>query len=111
MRRLIFAVLLGSIVSSNGTASAFCYEEAGTMYGISPLLLWTISKGESNFNPAAVNHNTNGSFDFGLMQINSSWAPSLRRIGIPWEALADPCTNVKVGACRTVGKPGLRRRG
>ena len=98
MRRLIFGVLLGTIVVSNGTASAFCYEEAGAMYGISPLLLWAISKGESNFNPAAINHNTNGSFDFGLMQINSSWAPTLRRIGIPWEELADPCTNVKVGA-------------
>src|SRR6185369_17868181 len=98
MRRFILAALLGTIVSSNGTANAFCYEEAGAMYGIAPRLLWTISKGESNFNPAAVNYNTNGSYDFGLMQINSSWAPTLRRIGIPWEALADPCTNVKVGA-------------
>jgi len=68
------------------------------MYGIAPRLLWTISKGESNFNPAAVNYNTNGSYDFGLMQINSSWAPSLRKMGISWETLADPCTNVKVGA-------------
>ena len=68
------------------------------MYRIAPKLLRTISKGESNFNPAAVNYNTNGSYDFGLMQINSSWAPALRKMGIPWETLADPCTNVKVGA-------------
>lgn len=60
------------------------------MYGISPRLLWSISKGESNFNPLAVNHNTNGSYDFGLMQINSSWAPTLRKMGLPWESLADP---------------------
>jgi hypothetical protein len=32
------------------------------------------------------------------MQINSSWAPTLRKKGIPWNTLADPCTNVKVGA-------------
>jgi soluble lytic murein transglycosylase-like protein len=98
MRRFILAVLLGTIVSSNGTANAFCYEEAGAIYGIAPRLLWTISKGESNFNPAAVNYNTNGSYDFGLMQINSSWAQTLRKLGIPWDTLADPCTNVKVGA-------------
>jgi len=98
MRRLILATLLGTVLGFSATAGAFCFEEAGAMYGIAPRLLWTISKGESNFNPAAVNYNTNGSYDFGLMQINSSWAPTLRRIGIPWEALADPCTNVKVGA-------------
>ena len=98
MREFILMVLLGIIVSSNGKANAFCYEEAGAMYGIAPRLLWTISKGESNFNPAAVNYNSNGSYDFGLMQINSSWAPTLRKKGISWEALADPCTNVKVGA-------------
>lgn len=98
MRRLILATLLGTVLGFSVTANAFCYEEAGAMYGIAPRLLWTISKGESNFNPAAVNYNTNGSYDFGLMQINSSWAPALRKMGIPWEALADPCTNVKVGA-------------
>jgi hypothetical protein len=98
MRRFILAVLLGIILGSDGTANAFCYEEAGAMYGIAPNLLWTISKGESNFNPAAINYNSSGSYDFGLMQINSSWAPTLQKMGIPWEMLADPCTNVKVGA-------------
>lgn len=98
MRRVTLRLIILSTLCSCGTAHAFCYEEAGAMYGIAPRLLWTISKGESNFNPAAVNYNTNGSYDFGLMQINSSWAPSLRRMGISWEALADPCTNVKVGA-------------
>lgn len=98
MRGFILAMLLGVITSTDGSASAFCYEEAGAMYGIAPSLLWTISKGESNFNPAAVNYNSNGSYDFGLMQINSSWEPTLRKMGIPWEALSDPCTNIKVGA-------------
>lgn len=92
------ALILGMIVGSGGTALAFCFDEAGAMYGISPQLLWAISKGESDFNPAALNRNTNGTYDFGLMQINSSWAPTLHKKGIPWDALADPCTNVKVGA-------------
>ena len=98
MRFIILSLLLGLSTTFVEAASAFCYEEAGNRYGISPRLLHAISKGESNFNPVAINHNANGSYDFGLMQINSSWEPTLRRMGIPWESLADPCTNVMVGA-------------
>ena len=98
MPGFILSLLLGITVASSGTAEAFCFDEAGTMYGISPLLLRIISKGESNFNPVALNYNANGSYDFGLMQINSSWAPTLKKMGISWNTLADPCTNVKVGA-------------
>jgi soluble lytic murein transglycosylase-like protein len=98
MRPVILRLILLSTLCSCETVHAFCFEEAGSMYGIAPRLLWGICKGESNFNPAAVNYNTNGSYDFGLMQINSSWAPTLRKMGITWQSLADPCTNVKVGA-------------
>jgi soluble lytic murein transglycosylase-like protein len=98
MRFDILILLLVVSVVCTETAESFCYEAAGSRYGISPHLLHAISKGESNFNPFALNRNTNGSYDFGLMQINSSWEPALRRIGVPWDALADPCTNVMVGA-------------
>jgi soluble lytic murein transglycosylase-like protein len=91
-------VLLGLSAFSTKQAEAFCFENAGNKYGISPTLLHAISQRESSFNPAAINYNTNGSYDFGLMQINSSWEPSLRKLGIPWNSLADPCTNVMVGA-------------
>ena len=76
-------------------ARAFCFEEDGSMYGISPQLLWSIAKTESNFNPRAINRNSNGSYDYGLMQINSIWA---KKLGKTWNELGDPCTNVKVGA-------------
>lgn len=78
-----------------GTARAFCFEEAGMTYGVSPRLLWAIAKCESNFNPRAVGKNKNGSVDIGVMQINSIWRKDL---GPTWNYLFDPCTNVKTGA-------------
>ncbi len=98
MRIFFLSLLLGLSTTFECSVYAFCYEDAGNRYGISPHLLRAIAKGESSFNPAAINHNTNGSYDCGLMQINSSWEPTLRRMGISWNQLADPCTNVMVGA-------------
>jgi len=98
MRIIFLSLLLGLSTTFEHSACAFCYDEAGSRYGISPFLLRAIAKGESSFNPTAINVNANGSYDYGLMQINSSWEPTLRRVGIAWEQLADPCTNVMVGA-------------
>lgn len=97
MRFATLIFLLSFSVVSSKSASAFCFEEAGNRYGISPQLLYAISKGESSFNPLAINYNTNGTYDYGLMQINSTWEPVLRKLGISWNNLADPCTNVMVG--------------
>lgn len=91
---LIFLILSEFLVPIS--SQAFCFEEAGTLYKISPQLLWTIAKVESNFNPKATNKNPDGSYDFGVMQINSAWAKVLGRD--QWVALSDPCQNVKVGA-------------
>lgn len=42
--------------------------------------------------------NDNGSIDYGSMQINSIWLPTLKNYGISKEELRDdPCTNVEVG--------------
>ena len=94
MKKYLFAIALMILASQH--VYAFCFEEAGEKYGVSPQLLWAIAKTESNFNPTAVNYNRNGSFDYGLMQINSSWYKELGRER--WMNLRDACYNAKVGA-------------
>lgn len=93
MGKLLTAFFILSLAAT--TAQAFCFQEAGQRYAVSPVLLWAIAKGESSLNPAARNHNRNGTVDVGLMQINSCWTDQL---GSTWEHLDDPCTNVMTGA-------------
>ncbi|HEY6872425.1 MAG TPA: lytic transglycosylase domain-containing protein [Geobacteraceae bacterium] len=90
------AVALLLLGATGAAAEPFCFDEAGTQYSINPQILRAIAKVESNFNPRAINWNTNGSYDFGVMQINSSWAPAL---GMErWNSLGDTCSNIKTGA-------------
>lgn len=88
---IIIAILLFPAISS-----AFCFDEAGRQYGVSPRLLQGIARVESRMNPAATNRNRNGTVDLGLMQINSFW---LKTLGTSAQTLIDkPCYNVRVGA-------------
>lgn len=75
-----------------------CWDEAAARYGVNPYMLYAIAKTESGLNPSAINRNKNGTYDLGLMQINSRWFPTLRRYGIDERQLYDPCTSIQVGA-------------
>lgn len=75
-----------------------CFDEAGIYHGVDPWILYSIASVESNFNPKAVNGNTDKSVDFGMMQINSYWYPKLLKKGITKKMLADPCVSTYVGA-------------
>lgn len=90
------AIALSLLTTTGATADPLCFDEAGAQYGINPQILRAIAKVESDFKPRAINWNTNGSYDFGVMQINSSWAPTL---GLErWNTLGDTCANIKTGA-------------
>lgn len=95
-KRKTICLIAALLFALAGQAHAFCFEEAGAEYGINPQILRAIAKVESNFNPRAVHRNTNGTFDFGLMQINSSWAHTLGKER--WNSLGDACSNTKTGA-------------
>ncbi len=90
----VILVFMGLL--SAGSVHAFCFQEAGERYGVAPQILWGIAKVESNFNPTAVNRNKNGSYDYGVMQINSIWRKTLG--DQLWSSLSDPCTSVMTGA-------------
>jgi soluble lytic murein transglycosylase-like protein len=82
-----------------GCVSASCWVEAGIRHSVEPELLYAIAQVESGLKPRAVNHNSDGSRDIGLMQINSMHLPRLQARGITEQRLLDePCTSITVGA-------------
>lgn len=100
LSKLLFLTVLLLPLNVN----AFCFNEAGAAYNVPPLMLWSISKVESGFNPYAVNKNQNGSYDYCHMQINSGWYKWLaKHYGKEyadnfWQNLSDPCFCSKAGA-------------
>lgn len=74
-----------------------CVNRAAQRYQVDKRLIHAIIQIESSGNPSALNRNANGSEDIGVMQINSSWLPTLARYGIKRDHLYDPCTNIHVG--------------
>lgn len=96
-KRLFLLLLLGLMVVQ---ARAFCFAQAGTEYGIDPLLLEAIAVHESRLNPDTVVRNSNNTLDIGLMGINTVHLSdkTLIQAGYSAQILLDPCTNVRVGA-------------
>lgn len=80
-----------------------CFELAASKFSIDHRLLIAIAEVESSMNPRAIGLNKKEgkilSEDVGLMQINSTWFPTLEKMGITRKDLLDnPCQNIHVGA-------------
>ena len=75
-----------------------CFNIASKEYQIPTKLLKAIAKTETKLDPLAIHINSNHTYDIGIMQINSSWLPKLKRVGISEAELLDGCTNIQIGA-------------
>ncbi len=95
---ITFVLFLVSPVSAycSDESVQYCFEDAGIYYNISPELLKAVSYVESRGDPEAVHHNTDGSYDYCHMQVNSWWYKKLGEE--KWNALADPCYCTYTGA-------------
>ncbi|MBU9556115.1 lytic transglycosylase domain-containing protein [Burkholderia multivorans] len=83
---------------ASANARADCFDEAARYQKVNPLILRAIAWQESRNRPSALNKNTNGSVDYGLMQINSVHLSTLSRYGIDRDTLMEPCKNVYIAA-------------
>lgn len=79
-------------------SSLNCWAAAAYRYRLPADLLYAIGSVESSHRVNARASAANGTYSVGLMQINSSWFPKLRRFGIDESRLAEPCVNIQVGA-------------
>ena len=98
LQRLTLAALCCANALAIAHANDACWDDAAARYQVNSTLLYAIARTESALNPQAVGHNSNGTRDIGLMQINSAWLPVLSRFGITERDLYRPCTSIHVGA-------------
>ena len=101
MKRWVRLIAAGGLGCAWSGVLFACWDEAALRYQVNPNLLYAIAKCESNLRPSAVNrsHRTRtGTYDIGLMQINSSNLLRLNAYGIGEQQLYDACTNIHVGA-------------
>ena len=103
---LIFIVLSTHSVAANVSTKidlsddiAVCIATAAHQYGLDPLLLLSVKYIETaDRTDTPIRYNKNGSWDIGLMQINTVWKDTLNRHGISSADLEIPCKNIAVGA-------------
>lgn len=75
-----------------------CVNQAAVVYHVPATLILSIL-GTEGGKVGSATPNTNGTFDYGPMQINTIWLEKLRPYGITqYQLQYDPCINVSVGA-------------
>src|SRR5947209_6735309 len=78
-------------------ATLHCINEAAIEYNVSARLIISVLQVEQG-RTGHTSKNQNGTYDIGLMQINSSWVPLLISKGIKENDIKyNPCINIKVG--------------
>lgn len=76
-------------------ADAYCFDAAARLYGVNSEVLVAIAWHESHFLHWKVHRNSDGSTDYGLMQINSR---NLPRLHLDPRSVMPPCANIVAAA-------------
>jgi soluble lytic murein transglycosylase-like protein len=79
-------------------ANADCFDSAARYQHVNPMILRAIAWQESHYQPQALRRNTNGSIDYGLMQINSIHLSALSKYGVSSATLMQPCSSIYIAA-------------
>lgn len=75
-----------------------CINQAAVQFHVPAKIIISVMSVEGGRNGMRVK-NKNGTYDYGVMQINSSWSTHLTSYGIrPSDLQYNPCINVQVGA-------------
>lgn len=100
MNKKFLIVCYGILLANFGYAAKLeqCFNIASSKYQIPSKLLKAIAQTETKQNPLAIHVNDNHTYDIGIMQINSTWLPKLKRVGIHRIDLLDGCSNIQIGA-------------
>jgi soluble lytic murein transglycosylase-like protein len=97
MRRIpLYSLAALVMLSASLPAHADCFDEAAGYQKVNPLILRAIAWQESHNHGDVLHSNTDGSIDYGLMQINPIHLPALaawhlrrqmNRFGNTWQAV------------------------
>lgn len=75
-----------------------CFNEASARYGLPAEIMIAVAKVESKYRNIISKPNKNKTYDIGIMQVNSSWLPELKKYNITQDDLVNkPCQNIMVG--------------
>ncbi|KAJ8338905.1 hypothetical protein SKAU_G00356910 [Synaphobranchus kaupii] len=115
MRALVFLLLVAAVSTKTFSRCELARALKGAgMDGYRGVSLgdWVcLARWESSYNTGATNHNTDGSTDYGIFQINSRWwcdngSRTANGCGIPCSALlSDDITTAIICAKRVVRDP------
>lgn len=96
-KRLLFSTML--ILAMKTASAANCWDMAAQKYSVDAWLLLSIGWVESKLTSGISSQNSNGTKDFGLMQINTIHVPTYEKLGISQHELQyDTCKNIYAAA-------------
>ena len=91
---LVSTLCMGLFIPQQSFAYT-CWDYVGQKFNVDPWLLFSIAQTESAFTNGLKSKNSNGSYDLGLMQINTIHLPHFSKHGLNEETLRyDACRNV-----------------